>query len=132
MSPKRSGLSLPSAGNSGRPSSAMFNLPEEPRILKFFARLTNSGLRSFGSNSFGEGALGVEVRNHDVRAVLVAVGEATPVTRLPLTRHLLDVGIGHDLAAEGLERTAPAPCDTAPMPPRAKPHEPIDPSTSPM
>src|SRR6185295_15261507 len=131
MSPKRSGLSLPSAGNSGRPSSAMFNLPDEPRILKFFARLTNSGFKSFGSNNLVKVRLGSRFETTTFARYSLPLAQATPVTRLPLTSTRttsasVTISPPKDLNA------LPSAFDTAPMPPRAKPHEPIDPSTSPM
>ena len=132
MSPKRSGLSLPSAGNSGRPSSAMFNLPEEPRILKFCARLTNSGLRSFGSNSLVKVRLGSRLLNHDFRAVLVAVGAGHAGDAVAADQHSLTTSASVMISPPKDLNALPSALDTAPMPPRAKPQEPIDPSTSPM
>ena len=84
----------------------MFNLPEEPRILKFFARLRNSGLRSFGSNSLVKVRFGSRLLTTIFARYSLPLAQATPVTRLPLTSTRCHVGVGDDLAAEGLERVA--------------------------
>ena len=49
ISPRMLGESFGMAGKRGRPSRAMFNFPEEPRILKFRTCRRNSSGRSFAS-----------------------------------------------------------------------------------
>ena len=85
MSPKRSGLSRPSAGNSGSPSSAMLSLPEEPRILKFRARLTKAGSRSFSSNSLVKVRFGSRFETTIFAWYSLPLAVATPTALPPRT-----------------------------------------------
>ncbi len=58
-SPRMQHESFGSAGNFGRPSSAMFTLPDEPRILKFLTCWTKAVGQLLLLDEFEEGALHV-------------------------------------------------------------------------
>ena len=117
--------------NLGKPDKAIFTFPEDPLILKFFAFSYIPGGKSFLSIHW------VKVRFASILDTTISeynsspFSNTTPIALSFLTRILSTPELVR--ISPPCSRRAPASAfEIAPIPPRANPHAPILPSTSPI
>ena len=92
------------AGEVGQSASAIFTLPEEPRIRNARFACANSSGRCFALDELQEGAVRIAAEITALARDLVAVLEHDAARAAALHEHLVDRGAGADLDAEGARR----------------------------
>ena len=115
----------------GNPSKAIFNFPEEPRILKFLALDTTSDGKSFSSIILRNVRFGSRFETTMFAAISSPLLKATPTALFPLTI-ICSTSESTRISPPKDRNDEANASETAPMPPRAKPHAPTVPSTSPI